>query len=101
MVVDWIQIAPSSVGLPDLDESVANGLPVAVEHPPRDDDPLAQGLAWFVEAPLVLGSVGGIPPAVRKLGSETSRAQTGLVRSYALAIAAGVTVLAIVFVAVR
>jgi NADH-quinone oxidoreductase subunit L len=62
---------------------------------------LARGLAWFIEAPLVLGSVGGIASAVRKLGGETSRVQTGLVRSYALAIAAGVTVMAIVFVAVR
>jgi NADH-quinone oxidoreductase subunit L len=62
---------------------------------------LARGFAWFIEAPLILGSVGGIASAVRKLGGETSRVQTGLVRSYALAIAAGVTVMAIVFVAVR
>ncbi|MBA3717127.1 MAG: NADH-quinone oxidoreductase subunit L, partial [Actinobacteria bacterium] len=62
---------------------------------------LARGFAWLIEEPVILGSVGGIASAVRKLGGETSRAQTGLVRSYALAIAAGVTVMAIVFVAVR
>jgi NADH-quinone oxidoreductase subunit L len=62
---------------------------------------LARGLAWLVEAPLVLGSIGEIAGAVRRLGSDTSRLQTGLVRVYALAIAAGVAVMAIVFVAVR
>lgn len=62
---------------------------------------LAHTFALLIEAPLVLASVGGIASAVRKLGGETSRIQTGLVRSYALAIAAGVTVMAIVFVAVR
>jgi NADH-quinone oxidoreductase subunit L len=61
----------------------------------------SRGLAWFIEAPLVLGSIGEIAGAVRKLGGETSRIQTGLVRVYALAIAAGVAVMAIVFVAVR
>ena len=62
---------------------------------------LARGLAWLIEAPLVLGSIGEIAGAVRRLGGETSRIQTGLVRLYALAIAAGVAVMAIVFVAVR
>jgi NADH-quinone oxidoreductase subunit L len=61
---------------------------------------LARSLAWFVEAPL-LRSVGMIANFVRGLGTDTSRIQTGLVRLYALAIAAGAAVLAIVFVAVR
>jgi NADH-quinone oxidoreductase subunit L len=61
----------------------------------------ARGLAWFVEAPFVLGSVGEIGTAFRRLGGGTSRFQTGLVRTYALAIAGGVAVMAIVFVAVR
>ncbi len=61
---------------------------------------LARSLAWFVEAPL-LASVGTIANFVRGLGTDTSRIQTGLVRLYALAIAAGAAVLAIVFVAVR
>jgi NADH-quinone oxidoreductase subunit L len=62
---------------------------------------LARGLGRFVERPLVLASVGEIAAVVRGVGSETSRAQTGLVRTYALAILAGVAVLTIVFVAVR
>jgi hypothetical protein len=45
--------------------------------------------------------VGTIAGAFRNLGNDTSRIQTGLVRLYALAIAAGVAVMAIVFVAVR
>jgi NADH-quinone oxidoreductase subunit L len=61
---------------------------------------LARSLAWFVEAPL-LASVGEFASWVRRLGTDTSRVQTGLVRLYALAIAAGVAVMAIVFVAVR
>jgi NADH-quinone oxidoreductase subunit L len=61
----------------------------------------ARGLAWLIEAPFVLGSVGEIATAFRRLGGETSRVQTGLVRTYALAIAGGVAVMAIVFVAVR
>jgi NADH-quinone oxidoreductase subunit L len=55
----------------------------------------------LVEAPIVGGSVAGIAGAVRGLGGSTSRLQTGLVRLYALAVAAGLAVLTIVFVAVR
>src|SRR5215208_3425535 len=62
---------------------------------------LARGFARLVEGPVVLGSVGGIAGSFRRLGGETSRVQTGLVRTYALAIAGGVAVMAIVFVAVR
>jgi NADH-quinone oxidoreductase subunit L len=61
---------------------------------------LARSLAWFVEAP-ILASVGEFASWVRRLGTDTSRVQTGLVRLYALAIAAGAAVMAIVFVAVR
>jgi NADH-quinone oxidoreductase subunit L len=60
----------------------------------------AHGLAWLVEAPL-LGSVAQVATAFRNLGRDTSRLQTGLVRVYVLAIAAGVAVMAVVFVAVR
>src|SRR5450759_928068 len=45
MVVDRIQIAPRRVGLPDLDESVADGLPIAVKDAPSDDDPFAKRVA--------------------------------------------------------
>ena len=54
-----------------------------------------------VEEPLVLGSVGGVGQTFRDLGLWTRRLQTGLVRTYALAIAASLAVITIVFVAVR
>jgi len=61
----------------------------------------ARGLLALVERPLVFGSVRGISEAIRSLGSETRTLQTGLVRSYALAIAATVAVVTLVFVVVR
>jgi len=53
------------------------------------------------EGPIVLGSITAISTGARRVAGELSDVQTGLVRSYALAIAAGVTVLALVFVWVR
>jgi NADH-quinone oxidoreductase subunit L len=61
----------------------------------------ARFLRRAIEEPLVLGSIGGIAETFRDLGGWTRRAQTGLVRTYALAIAASVAVMTIVFVAVR
>ena len=55
----------------------------------------------LVEGPLVGGSMTGIAGAVRGLGSETRRLQTGFVRTYVLMLAASLAVLAIVFLAVR
>ncbi len=54
-----------------------------------------------VEEPLVFGAVGGVAETFRDLGLWTRRIQTGLVRTYALAIAAALAVITIVFVAVR
>ncbi|HZC28548.1 MAG TPA: NADH-quinone oxidoreductase subunit L, partial [Gaiellaceae bacterium] len=54
-----------------------------------------------VEEPVVLGGVGEIGASVRDIGLLTRRTQTGLVRTYALAIAASLAVLTVVFVAVR
>jgi hypothetical protein len=54
-----------------------------------------------VEVPLVNGSISNIAALARWGGSRVRSLQTGLVRSYALALAAGVTVLVLVFVAVR
>jgi NADH-quinone oxidoreductase subunit L len=62
---------------------------------------LAIALRDFVESPLVLGSVDSIGVGARRVGSEVTELQTGLVRTYALAIAVGVTVLALVFVWVK
>jgi NADH-quinone oxidoreductase subunit L len=62
---------------------------------------LSKGLYALVEGPLVGGSITGIADAVRDLGLETRKLQTGLVRTYVLALAASLAVLAIVFLAVR
>jgi len=62
---------------------------------------VANGLLKWVEQPLVFGSVSGIAQGVRGLGSGTRGLQTGLVRTYALAIAASLAVVTVVFVVVR
>jgi NADH-quinone oxidoreductase subunit L len=61
---------------------------------------LAIGLARFVERPLFLRSLTGLGGGVRLLAGRVAAAQTGLVRSYALALATGLAVIAIVFLTV-
>jgi NADH-quinone oxidoreductase subunit L len=64
-------------------------------------DLIARGLYALVEKPLIGGSIavvtGGASLGARQLG----RAQTGLVRSYALALAGGLAILTVVFLAAR
>jgi NADH-quinone oxidoreductase subunit L len=55
---------------------------------------------WF-ERPVILGSLSSIALGARRLAGDLSDLQTGLVRTYALAIAGSVTVLAFVFVWVK
>jgi NADH-quinone oxidoreductase subunit L len=62
---------------------------------------LAVTLRDWIERPLVLGSLGEIGAVARRASSELREVQTGLVRTYALAIAGSVTVLAFVFVWVK
>jgi len=62
---------------------------------------LSQGLLRFVERPLVFGSLRELGEGMRELGQATRNLQTGLVRTYAFAIAASVTVVTVVLVAVR
>jgi NADH-quinone oxidoreductase subunit L len=62
---------------------------------------LAVALRDWIERPLVLGSLGEIGAVARKASTELREVQTGLVRTYALAIAGSVTVLAFVFVWVK
>jgi len=62
---------------------------------------LAKGLGRWIEGPIIGGSIREITAAFREAGLDTSRIQTGLVRSYALVIAASLAVITIVFVAVR
>jgi NADH:ubiquinone oxidoreductase subunit 5 (subunit L)/multisubunit Na+/H+ antiporter MnhA subunit len=62
---------------------------------------LANALAGWIERPLILGGTREIGKETRDVGSVFSRLQTGLLRTYALAIASSLAVLAIVFVAVK
>jgi NADH-quinone oxidoreductase subunit L len=56
--------------------------------------------ARYVEEPVFLSSLGDLGRGVRSVSTRVSAAQTGFVRSYALALAAGLAVLAIVFLLV-
>jgi len=62
---------------------------------------LAHFLGRWVEGPIIGGSVRELVAGIREAAVGTGRLQTGLVRSYALAIAASLAVITIVFVAVR
>jgi NADH-quinone oxidoreductase subunit L len=59
--------------------------------------------AWsrFIERPLIAGSIDVVAGSTRRAGGTVSHTQTGLVRSYALAVAFGVAVLVLVFLSVR
>jgi NADH-quinone oxidoreductase subunit L len=62
---------------------------------------LSRALYWTVEGPLVNGSITGIAELARWSGTRVRELQTGLVRMYAFALAAGLAVLVLVFVAVK
>jgi NADH-quinone oxidoreductase subunit L len=62
---------------------------------------LARALGLWVEEPFVSGSVTEVGDETREVGGAVARLQTGLLRTYALAIAASAAVLALVFLAVR
>jgi NADH-quinone oxidoreductase subunit L len=62
---------------------------------------LARALYRYVEKPLIAGSAEDLASDTRDLGGLVAQAQTGLLRTYALAIAASVAVLGIVFVVVK
>jgi NADH-quinone oxidoreductase subunit L len=62
---------------------------------------LANALRRGVEGPVIADSARDLGDDTRDLGKLVARAQTGLLRTYALAIASSVAVLAIVFVAVK
>lgn len=62
---------------------------------------LAKLLRRGVEQPLIADSGRDLGDDTRDLGGLFARAQTGLVRTYALAIASSVAVLAVVFVVVK
>jgi NADH:ubiquinone oxidoreductase subunit 5 (subunit L)/multisubunit Na+/H+ antiporter MnhA subunit len=62
---------------------------------------VARAFTNWIERPLILGSSREIGEETRGLGGVFARLQTGLLRTYALAIASSLAVLAIVFVAVK
>jgi NADH-quinone oxidoreductase subunit L len=62
---------------------------------------LARLLDRWIEGPIISGGIREIAQGFRDAGLGTSRLQTGLVRTYVLAIAASLAVITIVFVAVR
>jgi NADH-quinone oxidoreductase subunit L len=64
-------------------------------------DLLARGLYAFVEKPLIGGAISAVTDSASLGSRDLARAQTGLVRSYVLALAGGLAVLAVVFLAAR
>jgi NADH-quinone oxidoreductase subunit L len=58
---------------------------------------LARGLGRFVEEPIFLGTLTELGAAVRGLSGRVAAVQTGVVRVYALMLALGLAVLAVVF----
>ena len=54
-----------------------------------------------IEGPLVAGSITATAASVRELGRTSTLVQSGYLRSYALALMAGLAVLAVLFVAFR
>jgi NADH-quinone oxidoreductase subunit L len=55
---------------------------------------------WF-ERPVILGSITELAAGAKESGGLVARAQTGLLRAYALALATGLAVLLVVFISVR
>jgi NADH-quinone oxidoreductase subunit L len=66
----------------------------------RPASALATWLLGRVEGPVVLRSLGGIGTGVRDVSDRVAATQTGRVRAYALAVALGLAVLAVVFLVV-
>jgi NADH-quinone oxidoreductase subunit L len=62
---------------------------------------LARALTRWIERPLILDSATELALGTRESGRLVGRAQTGLLRAYALAFAGGLAVLLVVFISVR
>jgi NADH-quinone oxidoreductase subunit L len=67
----------------------------------RPADAIARAFTRWIERPLIEGSIAGLAGGTREVAGRLGRAQTGFLRTYALAIAGGVAVLAFVFVSAR
>jgi NADH-quinone oxidoreductase subunit L len=62
---------------------------------------IAEAAIQFVEGPLIAGSIRGLTEGTRLLATRVTEAQTGLLRTYALALGSGAALLTLVFLAVR
>ena len=67
----------------------------------RGSDLVARGLYAIVERPLIAGSIREVAQGFGHQSEELGRVQNGLVRSYVLALASGIVVLAFVFMVAR
>jgi NADH-quinone oxidoreductase subunit L len=61
----------------------------------------ASGLLRFLEEPFFLGTLRGLGVGIGDLARRVAAVQSGLVRSYAFALAAGLAVMTVVFISVR
>jgi NADH-quinone oxidoreductase subunit L len=66
----------------------------------RPSSALAAWLLGRIEGPIVLRSLGGLGTGVKDVSDRVAAAQTGRVRAYALAVAVGLALLAVVFLLV-
>jgi len=62
---------------------------------------LARAWTRWIERPIILGSAAEVALGTQESGRLAARAQTGLLRAYALALAGGLAVLVVVFISVR
>jgi NADH-quinone oxidoreductase subunit L len=62
---------------------------------------LAKACVRWIERPVVAGAPTELAAGTRESGRLLSYLQTGLVRTYALAVASGLAVLVVVFISVR
>ena len=62
---------------------------------------IADAAVQFVEGPLIGGSIRGLTEGTRVVATRVTGAQTGLLRTYALALGSGAAILTLVFLAVR
>jgi NADH-quinone oxidoreductase subunit L len=67
----------------------------------RSSDLVARGLSTVIERPLIAGSINAVAQGLGYESEELGRVQNGLVRSYVLALASGIVVLAFVFMVAR
>ncbi len=67
----------------------------------RPADAIARAWYAIIERPLIAGSLVALGFTTRETAEEVSSIQTGFVRSYVLAFAAALSVLAVVFISAR